>query len=335
MKPFTLTMIEEIVPNIYRIEIPLHESPLKWLNSYIVKGNGRFLIIDTGFDREECLKRMTESLRKLGVDLNKTDYFITHMHADHMGLVGSLARNNSKVYFNEVEARLINSIYDDRNSYWKPLTDVYIANGFDPDSAWISMMSDPQHHDGLKRKVDFTIVKEGDMINIGNFHFRCVATHGHSPGHMCLYEANKEILVAGDHILFDITPNIAYWVQMEDALGHYLASLEKVNALNVKLVLTGHRRLVHDLHRRVEELQEHHRTRLSEVLFALGEGEKDVLQIAPHIKWDITAKTWEDFPPPQKWFAFGEALAHVKYLEARGKVRCKKQNGIKKYMLAF
>lgn len=153
-------------------------------------------------------------------------------------------------------------------------------------------------------------------------------------GHTSLYEPNKNILVAGDHILFDITPNISYWVQMEDALGQYLDSLEKVNALDVKLVLTGHRRLVHDLQRRVKELQGHHRTRLNEILVALGDGEKDVLQIAPHIKWDITAKTWEEFPPPQKWFAFGETMAHVKHLEAKGKVKLKSQNGKIKYMLA-
>jgi glyoxylase-like metal-dependent hydrolase (beta-lactamase superfamily II) len=46
-------MIEEIAPNMYRTEIPLPRSPLKWLNSYIVKGGDRFLIIDTGFNREE------------------------------------------------------------------------------------------------------------------------------------------------------------------------------------------------------------------------------------------------------------------------------------------
>jgi glyoxylase-like metal-dependent hydrolase (beta-lactamase superfamily II) len=178
------------------------------------------------------------------------------------------------------------------------------------------------------------MVNEGDVIDIGDFHFRCVATPGHSPGHMSLYEENRKILVAGDHILFDITPNITYWMDMEDALGEYLASLDKVNALDVKLVLTGHRRLVHDLSGRVRELQEHHRERLNEVLTALGDGEKDILQIAPRIRWDITARTWEAFPLPQKWFAFGETLAHVKYLEARGQVRKRTRNGRIKYALA-
>ena len=327
-------MIEEIVPNLYRTEIPLRGSPLKWLNSYIVKGGDRFLIIDTGFNREECLEMMNASLQKLGVHLNKTDIFITHLHVDHIGLAGRLLQDSCKVYFNEQEAQMIKSSHINWNYYWQQIVDVYVANGFANDSAQTSMKSHPAHKDGLNRKISFTVVKEGDMIDIGDFHFRCVATPGHSPGHMSLYEANKKILVAGDHILFDITPNIAYWVQMEDALGQYLASLEKVNDLDVKLVLTGHRRLVHDFKRRVKELQEHHHARLNEVLIALGDGEKDVLQIAPYIKWDMTAETWEEFPPMQKWFAFGETMAHVRYLEASGRVRRRTHNDKITYVLA-
>jgi glyoxylase-like metal-dependent hydrolase (beta-lactamase superfamily II) len=326
-------MIEEIVPNMYRTEIPLPRSPLKWLNSYIVKGGDRVLIIDTGYNREECLNAMNASLQQLCVDVNKTDFFITHVHSDHMGLLGTLASDNAKVYFNEREAQRIYARRAGENHLQKTL-DVYVANGFAAEDARTSMESHPAHKYSLKRNIDFAIVKEGDMIDVGDFHFRCVATPGHSPGHTSLYEANKKILVAGDHILFDITPNISYWLDMEDSLGQYLASLEKVNALDVKLVLTGHRRLVHDLHRRVKELQEHHRARLNEVLVALGNGEKNVLEIAPHIKWDITAKTWEEFPPQQKWFAFGETMAHVRHLETQGKIRRRSQNGVIKYALA-
>src|SRR4030042_440437 len=151
-------MIEEILPNLYRTEIPLPRSPLKWLNSYIVRGDGRFLIIDTGFNREECLSEMNASLQKLGVDLNKTDIFITHLHVDHMGLAGTLATDNSKVYFNEKEARQINAQRDNLMGYWQKILDVYVANGFAAEGARTSMESHPAHKYGLKRQIDFTIV---------------------------------------------------------------------------------------------------------------------------------------------------------------------------------
>jgi glyoxylase-like metal-dependent hydrolase (beta-lactamase superfamily II) len=326
-------MIEEIVPNLYRTEIPLPKSPLKWLNSYIVRGRDRFLIIDTGFNREECRNEMNASLQKLGVNLNKTDIFVTHLHVDHMGLAGTLATDNSKVYFNEKEAHQINTLRNNWADHWQKLMDVYVANGFLAEGARLSMDSHPARKYGLKREVAFSLVKDGDIIEVGDFHFKCIATPGHSPGHMCLYEPNKKILVAGDHVLFDITPNITYWLEMDDPLNEYLTNLEKIEALDVKIVLPGHRRLVHDLHKRIKELQEHHRDRLNEVLAALDDGAKTALQIAPHIRWDIAFNSWDEFPPAQKWFAFGETLAHVRFLENKGKVRRQSQNGKVLYSL--
>ncbi|MDP3285137.1 MAG: MBL fold metallo-hydrolase, partial [Desulfobacterales bacterium] len=62
-------MTEEILPGLYRIKIPLPESPLKYLNSYVVKSPDRTLIIDTGFNRNECFDAMNNGLREINVDL--------------------------------------------------------------------------------------------------------------------------------------------------------------------------------------------------------------------------------------------------------------------------
>ncbi len=98
-------MIEKIFDDLYRLEIPLPRSPLKALNSYLIRGEDRFLIIDTGMNRETCLKAMRACLKELEVDLNKTDFFITHLHADHLGLIAHLATDSSKVYFSRAEAQ--------------------------------------------------------------------------------------------------------------------------------------------------------------------------------------------------------------------------------------
>jgi glyoxylase-like metal-dependent hydrolase (beta-lactamase superfamily II) len=119
-------MIEEILPNLYRIEVPLPKSPLKWLNSYIVKGEDRYLIIDTGFNREECLSAMNAGLQELGVDLKRTDFFITHLHSDHMGLLGTLMSDNAKVYFNELEAQRIYAQYAGED-HWQQILDIHGA----------------------------------------------------------------------------------------------------------------------------------------------------------------------------------------------------------------
>lgn len=53
----------------------------------------------------------------------------------------------------------------------------------------------------------------------------------------------------------------------------------------------------------------------------LKEGSRNVYEVASGMTWDVDFKSWQVFPPQQKWFAFGEAMAHLKYLEDQGRVR--------------
>ena len=74
-------------------------------------------------------------------------------------------------------------------------------------------------------------------------------------------------------------------------------------------------------------MQEHHQARLKEVLFALEDGEKTAWEIAPYITWDIAISSWKQFPPTQKWFAVGETIAHINYLETERKIRREVKEG--------
>lgn len=316
-------MTEEILPNFYRIEVPLPKSPLKALNSYVVRGGERFLIIDTAFNREECWQPTISALRQLGVDLNKTDFFITHLHADHSGLVGRLATPTSKVYYSEVEAPIIGGgiSKSEAHGHWQDMEQYYLANGFPAEELSIALQGHPGRRYSSRQLVKINAVRDGERIEIGDYKFIGILTAGHTPGHMCLYEPEKKVLIAGDHLLIDITPNITTWLELENSLKSYLENLEKVYALDVRLVLPGHRRLWNDHRKRIRELQEHHRNRLAEAMEALAEGPKTAWDVAPHITWDIEFNSWENFPTVQKFFAVGETLAHLNYLEGEGKIK--------------
>ena len=120
---------------------------------------------------------------------------------------------------------------------------------------------------------------------------------------------------------------------MEDSLHMYLSSLDKVAKLEVTSVLPGHRKPWHNHQGRLEELKEHHRKRLDEAVTALRGGDKTAYEVTPYITWQIKYKNWEDFPIAQKFFAVGETLAHLKYLETDGKARSYLENGYIHYSL--
>lgn len=326
-------MVEQILTDLYRLQIPIPNSPLKALNAYLIKGEDRFLLVDTGLNREDCLRPMLEGLHALDVDLNKTDLFITHIHADHLGLVEQLHAPGRKVYFSEKEASLVMLIRQRVEERFQDLYQYYIANGFPKKELDLAVKNHPGFRYSPARPPAFDPVREGDTIEIGDYSLRCIGTPGHSPGHMCLYDEGRKILFSGDHILFDITPNITRWPEFDDSLQNYLASLEKTYRLEVDLVLPGHRNIMKGHRKRIRQLQEHHKQRLREALHAVEEGEKTAWEVAPEISWDLVAASWESFPAVQKWFAIGETIAHLKYLEGEGKIACRRQHDRISYSL--
>lgn len=308
-------MCEEIFPNLFRIKIPLPESPLKYLNSYVVRNSQKNLIIDTGLNRRECLDAMQNGLKKLGVELERSDIFITHLHADHFGLVSKLASDSSDIFFSRPEKELMES--------WEGF-DAMIAyarrNGFPENQLKAAIDRHPGAKYGSDWIPELKILDDGDKIRVGDYIFRCVATPGHTMGHICLYEPTKKVLVAGDHILIDITPNIQCWSDSQNPLKHYLSSLDKIYKLEIDLVLPGHRRLIEDPRARINELKIHHQRRLKEILEILNKHPMHAFQIASRMTWDIEAENWDHFPVAQRWFATGEAIAHLRYLEEEKKV---------------
>jgi glyoxylase-like metal-dependent hydrolase (beta-lactamase superfamily II) len=308
-------MTEEVLPNIFRTEIPLPGNPLKAINSYLIRGEDRFLMIDTGMNREECLRAMRSALHELNVDLKRTDFFITHIHADHLGLVSELAQETSKVYFNAPDAEIFQN-----SDHWKSMASTAARHGFPEADVDAALKRHPGRMYRARGALNLILLKEGDILSSGPYVFHCVSTPGHTRGHMCLYEPRTKIFFAGDHVLDDITPNISLWSDHDDPLREYLASLDKVNRYEIARILPGHRRLIDDPRRRIAELKRHHEIRAAEVLSILRKGRQTAYQVASQMTWDIDCRRWEDFPLPQRWFATGEALAHLQYLQGEGKV---------------
>jgi glyoxylase-like metal-dependent hydrolase (beta-lactamase superfamily II) len=168
--------------------------------------------------------------------------------------------------------------------------------------------------------LNISVARDGDTIGVGDYSFECIETPGHTPGHICLYEPTKRVFICGDHILFDITPNITLSLEDGNPLKEYLSSLDKVYDLDVELVLPGHRSIFGNQKDRIRELKLHHRARLEEIISILGRGKQNAFQVASQMTWDIGFRSWDLFPPAQKLFAFGEAMAHLRYLEEEGQV---------------
>ena len=322
----SVDMIEEVLPNLFRLEVPLPNNPLKAINSYIIKSKDRNLIIDTGMNREECMAVFEVGLKELSINLRETDFFITHMHDDHSGLVSELATNDSRIYCSLPDSVLIGPVITAEELYSK-MFEIAGLCGFPESEFWDAVLTYPDFKYSDREALEFNILKEGDTLSIGEYHFTCLETPGHSDGHLCLYDGDKKLLVSGDHILSDITPSILMWSPLGNPLKDFINSLDRISGLAVDMVLPGHRRVFSDCKGRIEELKLHHRNRAQEILAILEKGAADVYQVASQMAWDHTYRSWVMFPAPQKLFAVGEARSHIRYLEEENLVKGELVNG--------
>jgi glyoxylase-like metal-dependent hydrolase (beta-lactamase superfamily II) len=311
-------MIEEIAEGLFRIEIPLPDTTLKFVNSYVVKDTDRNLVIDTGMYNDKCLKTMTESLQKLGVRLKHTDFFITHCHGDHMGLVSRLVDHGSAVFINKTETKLISKILD--GSLFEEIRDFLYKSDF-PEKEPSKIIS-PSVKDEFnsRESIPFRFVKEGDVLVKGKYRFKCIETPGHSRGHMCLYDLDSKYLIAGDHLLKNITPGIQARVDDLNPLKEYMASLRKIYLLDITKILPGHRAIFENCSERIIEIEEHHNNRNNEILRVLGKHGRTIYEIASKMSWNVDCDSWDSFPVTQSFFATSETFAHLRYLEETGSV---------------
>ena len=102
--PMTNQVAEKVLDSLYRVVVPLPRNPLKEVNCYVLAEDDRWLVIDTGMNRPECREVLTAGLDEIGVDLEKTDFLATHLHADHHGLIPELLRPGRTASMGAIDA---------------------------------------------------------------------------------------------------------------------------------------------------------------------------------------------------------------------------------------
>lgn len=323
-------MPEEILENIYRIQVPLPGNPLRELNSYLIRDEKRGLLIDTGFNQEECRRALFDGLAQLGVDRDRLDVMGTHLHYDHIGLVNHVIGPDGCVFVGEKDYKWIIPAYF--REYWDGMDRRFEIEGFPKAGLEELVRTNPARVLGPELGGSrYRTLRGGDRLIRGGHTLEVVEAPGHTPGQLCLWLEKERVMFTADHILFDITPNIAMWPEMEDALGSYLDSLRRFDAYDVALALPGHRESG-DYHGRIQELLDHHKGRIAECLSVVrGRPGGTAYEIAGHMTWKIKAKNWQSFPLNQQWFAVCEGLSHLDYLRKRGKVERVSVGGIHRY----
>ena len=193
----------------------------------------------------------------------------------------------------------------------------------------INGLNDPGSVDKIRGRADYyrTLVPDvpahyrrmmdGDVLRIGAHRWRCISGHGHAPEHISLYCEELAILIGGDMMLPRISTNVSVYEQEPegDPLKLFLDSIDRFRALDARtLTLPAHGKPFTGLHKRIEQLHQHHHDRLAEVMQACQGEPRSAADMIPV----LFTRTLDLH---QTTFAMGESIAHLHLLWFDGRLR--------------
>lgn len=315
-----LSAPRQAIAGIHRIELPL-PFELEKINLYVIALDRGYLLIDCGMDTPRSLAALEAGLREIGIgwrDLRIV--LLTHMHPDHIGLSHRLRElSGAEFLMHEAEAEHLDSLEDEgrRLPY---LHAAYTRGGVPAD--FLSRMDEAFAflRQSLHTVAPDHLLKGGERIPSAIGPLTVLSTPGHSPGHVCLYAEDSKSLFSGDHILNEITPNIA-WHPGHDALGDYLASLERIGELDIDRIFPAHGEPFTGHRNWIRETTAHHGERCGQIVAAIAAGARTA--------HEMVARLWtRRLDPIHHHFAVFEVLAHLEYMRRRGRVDATEREGV-------
>jgi glyoxylase-like metal-dependent hydrolase (beta-lactamase superfamily II) len=318
-----LPPIEQVRSGLWSIPVPIPDNPLRYVLVYALElAGGGIALVDAGWNTDEAFDALTRGLEEAGGSLSDVAaVLVTHIHPDHYGLAGRVREaSGAWIGLHPDDAVMLEARYGDTDRLVADMTHLLADSGVPddklPDLAFASMV--------VKSMVTMAppdvLLEDGVPVSLPGWDLKTVWTPGHSPGHVCFYSEERQLLLSGDHVLPRITPNISvHTQQFPDPLGDYLASLAKVRSLDAEEVLPGHEYRFAGLADRVDAIVAHHHARLDEIE-AVVDADPGVTawEITERLRW---SRPFDDLASFMQRQANGETLAHCVLLVTAGRLR--------------
>lgn len=321
-----------IAPGISWARIPMPGS-LGHINSWLLDdadadGEG-VAVVDTGI----CLTMCSDEWKALYAgalkDARITRVVGTHLHPDHIGLAGWIAKKRGvKLWMTRGEMLTARAIVAD-------ISDTVPEEALAQSRAagWDDAAIERQKSEGWGRfgmmvyplPRSYVRMTDGDVVDMGAHQWRVVTGSGHSPEHACLWNEREGVLVSGDQVLPRISSNVSVNITEPDAdpLGEWLDSIDKLLRVlpSDLIVCPAHGEPFKGLHVRLMALRDEHRMRLYNLAESIAKAPMRAVDSFPLL-----------FNRPigehNQGLATGEAFAHLKRLEVEGRVKREDRDGV-------
>jgi glyoxylase-like metal-dependent hydrolase (beta-lactamase superfamily II) len=274
---------ERTLPGVWRLRLPLPFEGVPHGNAWAVRAGDGIVLVDTGVHEPGSMAQLELALAMAGWQLEDVRLLVcTHAHSDHYGQAATiLDRVGCELWMHPNHRHTTVEKYDADRFAGFPLPDRHLVDGVEVES------------------------------DLGTW--QAVETPGHAPSHVCLWQPERRLLISGDHLLGRVALSLDFG-HTPDPAGEFLRSLDRVEALNPRLCLSGHGRTFTDVQGHIDA----YRALMDD---GLAKTESIVRSDGPLRSVAIVARVFgADLAPLAVEWREKEVRSYLRHLEVGGRV---------------
>ena len=309
---------KEVYEGIFWLRLPLPLA-LDHINVWLLDEGDAWTLIDTGPSFRETRDAWTGLFASIIKTRPIKRLIVTHYHPDHIGLLKWLCdRCNPDVYMsNPTYAHARRMFTSDFSSQAESLQIFCRAHDVPNPEFFAGFLSGGMYRRIVSGTIDnFTEIDDGTEISMGGRTWRAIMSNGHARGHISFYCEGSGLFISGDQVLPRITSNVSLFEGDPDInpLEEYLSSLKRIGTLpEATEVLPSHGIIFRGLQHRIGEIEDSHKERNNKILALCKQQVSTRTLIDRIFERELDDLNW--------MLAFGETLAHIRYLEKQGRIR--------------
>jgi glyoxylase-like metal-dependent hydrolase (beta-lactamase superfamily II) len=299
------------------------------VNCYLIEDQP-LTLIDTGPNSGKSLDDLERALAGHGRRIEDLELIVlTHQHMDHLGLLEILARRSgAEVAALDVLAPYLASFSLSAAADDEFAQGVMRRHGVPGDLATVvGAMTAAFRAFGSSGEVTRPL-RDGDELVLRDRTLRVHHRPGHSPSDTILWDAEREILIAGDHLLAHISSNPLVSRPLSggpdqprpQALVQYIDSMRNTRELPARLVLSGHGDPILDHAELIDDRLRMHRRRAARI--------HQLLDARPLTAYEIAVQMWGNVAVTQAYLTLSEVLGHLDLLVEAGQAVEHERDGV-------
>lgn len=310
-----LARADRVLPGVWRLRLPLPWPGVPHVNAWALSAGDGVVLVDTGLHEPGSMSQLELALGQAGLSLDHVRLLVcTHAHSDHYGQAAPIVDAAGCELWLHPDHDHLTRAAEHPERMLERRVEVALQSGVPKDAVKRYQEARKGQGMGVARVVE----PDRDLVDGVEFEtdhgiWRTYETPGHAPSHVVLHQADRGLLISGDHLLGRVSLYYDYgWTP--DPAGEFLSSLDRVEELECELCLAGHGRPFREVRGKVQQFRREVQERMERVRAGLRDGPRSAFDLVPGLL------QIEELTPMLVNWGLSEALCYLRHLEVLGEV---------------